>query len=679
MAKQVKRKLINFIILTVTLAVSCVTLPVMSVAAPADTRKHTYTESKALADYGLSQWSTEYYSNGLLKVKRNGKTGFIDKTGTEVIPCVYKDAGHFIGDGNYTVVYQEIENSTIGKAGIIDRKGSIILPVEYDNFLSLYGGEWSSTGIFNEYGYALARKEKYGIVDKKNKVIVPFEYWNISRFQNGLAYGVRGEDFYGECEIDIINEKGSVIRMIEANYIDEFNGELALINNQNKFGLINKDYEVVLPIEYDYISKPADGYYIVKKDNKLGAVDAITGEIVLPVEYDCAPGSDHNWEIEFSEGLIVFNKGGYWYENEGKAGAIDITGKTVIPFEYTALGAFKNGVAYAYKDNETLGFIDKANKTVIPFEYTSMGYVLDDGYIVYRGCKRVYIDKTGKEIFETEYELNKFDWENTDPDYFIVSTYKEVLDINGNVYGRDYKYGVIDKTGKIIIPFMDSSQQPINQIGEYFIYTTRYEYDPKAYYDRLYVIYNKKGEKIGESVEYPIYYGEHDIFLVKTDRYDNKTPAHIIDSNGKPLFSPKYDICTAYSSKYDVFVVGKKDKKGNIKYGVADKSGDILIPLEYELISFTGGAGSSNHYGITPPDVFHDDGYTMVQKDGKFGYIHISGEIVVPCEYDRFINYNEGLVIAQKGKHTDINKPSPVKWHILELISPSNSELRGVK
>ena len=59
------------------------------------------------------------FSEGFAEVKLNGKYGFIDKTGREVIPCKYEAAGEF-SEGLAAVKLN-------GKYGFIDKKGKPLL------------------------------------------------------------------------------------------------------------------------------------------------------------------------------------------------------------------------------------------------------------------------------------------------------------------------------------------------------------------------------------------------------------------------------------------------------------------------------------------------------------------------------------------------------------------------
>jgi hypothetical protein len=63
-------------------------------------------------------WGNFYnFSEGLAAKEWSGKWGFVDKTGKEVIPCIYKDVGDF-SEG-----YAQVQRTWDGQWGFIDKNG----------------------------------------------------------------------------------------------------------------------------------------------------------------------------------------------------------------------------------------------------------------------------------------------------------------------------------------------------------------------------------------------------------------------------------------------------------------------------------------------------------------------------------------------------------------------------
>jgi hypothetical protein len=87
----------------------------------------------------------------------NGKWGFIDKTGKEIIPCKYDKAKSF-SEG---LVAVQLNN----KYGFIDYTGKEIIPCKYDD-----------AGKFYEGLAAVELNDKWGFIDHTGKEIIPFKY-----------------------------------------------------------------------------------------------------------------------------------------------------------------------------------------------------------------------------------------------------------------------------------------------------------------------------------------------------------------------------------------------------------------------------------------------------------------------------------------------------------------------
>ena len=102
---------------------------------------------------------------------------------------------------------------------------------------------------------------------------------------------------------------------------------------------------------YKRVACLSEGLSVVQKEYKFGFINA-EGKVVIPLEYD--------YVSDFKEGLAHAKKG-------GKKGYIDTQGKTVIPFEYNFANDFENGMAKVNK-NEEWFYIDKTGQRVKELE-----------------------------------------------------------------------------------------------------------------------------------------------------------------------------------------------------------------------------------------------------------------------------------------------------------------------
>ena len=129
---------------------------------PAKTPTHHAPKKKRGYDYVCE------YSEGLASVEINGKRGFIDKSGTKVIPCKYDEAWYF-SEGLAEVKLN-------GKYGFVDKSGTEVIPCKYDNTIAFREG--------------LARVKlngKFGFIDKSGSLVIPCKYDVANSFDNGRS------------------------------------------------------------------------------------------------------------------------------------------------------------------------------------------------------------------------------------------------------------------------------------------------------------------------------------------------------------------------------------------------------------------------------------------------------------------------------------------------------------
>ena len=129
---------------------------------------------------------------------------------------------------------------------------------------------------------------------------------------------------------------------------------------------------------------------------------------------------------------------------------IDKTGKVVIPCpDYSSIGDFVDGLAKVRSNNSNWGFIDKTGNVVINFAYNnadnfSDGLARVSKYNSSSGHSRWgFIDKAGKEITPMKYD----EVTNFSNGYAGVG-----MERSTQAVGRFINWGIIDKTGQEILP-----------------------------------------------------------------------------------------------------------------------------------------------------------------------------------------------------------------------------------
>lgn len=400
---------------------------------------------------------------GWRKVRLNGKYGFIDNNGREVVPARYDEVCD-----EYPEMFSLLRVKSGGKYGYVNYAGTEWYPCVYDEAVSEYivGGDLSRVKRGRYYGYVGIRKRTSCIYEKADEYLtysLDAETLEVD-YTRGYArvwyydekFGLINQDaepvggFYEDLiwntfsdEPIWVKEDGryfpegtvcpeEVLRGYD--YASGFAGQpLAVVGEvyrrstgDMRYGYADKKGVVVIPMIYDKAYPFRESYAAVVKDGKLGFVDQ-TGAVVVPF-------AEYEYLESFSEGLAAVRKG-------GKCGYIDAKGKTVIPFRYEDAYSFRNGSAIAVLDGKA-GLIDTKGKTLAPFRYD---IVTDDsGYIqLQRPDGRVaYIDKYGKE-YPSEAELQVGNFRNllkeaeSGSAEACVEVAKAYLDGNGVQRDRD--------------------------------------------------------------------------------------------------------------------------------------------------------------------------------------------------------------------------------------------------
>jgi len=153
----------------------------------------------------------EFVGDKLIQVKIDGKIGFVDKTGNEVIPCKY-DQVVSTGGSRQGGMESAFDNGLgivqmNGKSGLIDKTGKVIVACKYDTI---------TVPIFKIF--ALRMNNKYSIVDEIGKELTPTKFDRVSQFDmNYFTATLNNEKHTFDRHGNKLNIKVGVAR------IDNFN------------------------------------------------------------------------------------------------------------------------------------------------------------------------------------------------------------------------------------------------------------------------------------------------------------------------------------------------------------------------------------------------------------------------------------------------------------------------
>lgn len=264
----------------------------------------------------------------------------------------------------------------------------------------------------------------------------------------------------------IINIKGEIIsaevKKVKPN-INSWTGMpqaffdgFLITTESGKFGCLNTKGEIAIPIQYDKLTHFDEGYALAKKGKNIYVLDKEGKETL--VEAEKIMSIKH-----FSEGLgIIEVKGEKW-------GYVDGNGKIAIEPQFTGVGYFNAGLAWAKKGITTIGFINKKGEWVIEPQFDAAkdfdeesglamvkkkgkwGYVNTSGKILYFDeTEKTYIFSNGLAIGKKN---GKIGFINNEGQWAIEPKFNGARPFHNGYAAAEIKnlWGMIDKTGNWVV------------------------------------------------------------------------------------------------------------------------------------------------------------------------------------------------------------------------------------
>ncbi len=312
------------------------------------------------------------FTEGLARVKLEGKWGFVNQSGKEIIPLKYSlvlpfsegRAGFYIG-----------EESSIARLsfpwGILDKFGNEVLsPSIYYNFES-----------FSENRACVDKNLKSGFIDRNGIEVIPTQFDSVDSFKEGMArVGVAKK--YG-----FINRNGEAITPL---YYDvctsSFSEGLAKVELSGKYGFIGIDGKKIIPVKYEWAWDFREGLAVAELNGGRGYINKISEFVISP---------DYRVALEFSDGLAIVVK------NYDIAYVINQDNKEVFSFDYSHwCGKGFSEELLLIKINNKHGFLDKNGSTAISPKYDSAENFCNGISRITLNGKAGYIGKDGTEYFE---------------------------------------------------------------------------------------------------------------------------------------------------------------------------------------------------------------------------------------------------------------------------------------
>jgi hypothetical protein len=355
------------------------------------------------------------------------------------------------------------------KWGFSDSLGNLEIECKYDYVTPF------------ESNYArIVSNGKHGLINRKGKEVIKPEYDTGANVVNGMAYFKKDSLwFYLDTNLTVLFSK-------KVDGIGYFYGDYAIIIVKNKYGLINRKGETVLPTEYNDIATVGNTFRL-KRDEYWGVLNHKL-DTLLPFIYDSLSidneaaiftktGNryalrDTNNQLLTKELFMdvgIFNEGLAAVKIDNKWGFINEKGKLKIKPKYSEVSRFSEGKA-AVSINFKWGYIDKAGKELTPIHFAK-AYSFNENRatvaLIGPGSRELNIDGRKVNVYSSDYEFYLID------DSFAkikMKTYPQIDYVNFGiaVFSQSHKQGLLDKEGKILVEAKYSEIQPLSN-GLYIV------------------------------------------------------------------------------------------------------------------------------------------------------------------------------------------------------------------
>lgn len=485
-------------------------------------------------------------------------------------------------------------------------------PTFLQQYESFYVLSKSLYGVTNNEGLV-------GVVNNQNALIVPFEYKSIYGLDNGLAI-FRRENENGVirlCDNKIVASSPQYdFEICDGEIICRYEGRRTMFCN-----IAKAETEW-----YDKIEPLFNRYFKVRQGFKYGIIDS-KGEQIVPVDYECILVSD--------EFMLLVEKDRFSYgdiaDNDVRHSVFG-DNITVLSRDFTPLTNYdfdiksfeKTAVStYIIKSYRGYGVLDAGFHVVIPPIFESMRYA-DSEYVSEKGSHSM----DGRFVFENDRTIKVIDskysyCEPINDGYFrCMCRPDDICDY------RSYRFGVLNADFNEVVP---PDYQRINP----------------TFQDDLFLVqaFNGKWGVVDADNEVVVAVAFDAVAPIEASRSfivsnnSNRVKCYgLYRSDGTEILSCQYSFIGKESAGYRT--VFKDDVRGivNISTGVIISFPDVAYVgvVKENILSVNKGG-----------DLTWRDNIPCV-SNGKWGYMDILGNEVIPCIYEGASAISHHLAAVKK-------------------------------
>jgi hypothetical protein len=324
---------------------------------------------------------------------------------------------------------------------------------------------------YSEYEITKPGGKKWGTVHYKTKKQgLPYIYDRISYINPTIVA------IHQEKKVGIAYSAGKVLiapkyESLWSLYGRDDNRLLLIAKENNKYGVIDAEGKIIVPIIYDQLHKCVgcgNGLITVKQNNKWGLITPDNKQI-LPTTYNeirrltrnviqVRPNevrrfglidSLGNFIVDTMQTHIGVERYGIHYRNGNLVGLLNLNGEVILPQEYSKIEHRDNRNLLVKKGNK-YGLLNAKAEEIIPIQYSYLSTYTKKKFIMAR-------DTLGK--------VGILDFDNKTKIKFLYDELA-IFDDTRYFYKRDGKYGIMDNKEKVLKTFKYSKMR---KEGDFFL------------------------------------------------------------------------------------------------------------------------------------------------------------------------------------------------------------------
>lgn len=439
-------------------------------------------------------------------------------------------------------------------------------------------------------GYTLVlEKEEKKILNTENECIFiigeNFNDYNIKVLNNQYIQVSKNSgsgliDWEGNL---IIDTKYSEIKILDNKYILVNNWGTSVLKEK---GLYSPTGNLILPCKYEEINVEgdfSDNAIAAKLDGKWGYVNT-QGKVILPFELNnpVAFSLDENSPIDFLTALH-FYKGVAWHSSENQFYLVDTLGHQISEKFDAGFDFYKKLNLAKVRKGKQFGAINLKGEIVIPIIYSKIKFTNSLSIL---------------QLIAAANQEGKYGLISPTNELWMDFIFKKAPILKKGVISDGYSE--VSYHGTLLVPTIYDRIYSLK--GPYY---TVFKNDKKSIYDVL------LQKEITPFYEASLLKSHHNTIAI----FRQKPKAYGLINQGKIIVEPIYTQ-QFFIKKDSLFFFTKKDSTL-----IYDKNNQAIQAYDFEIKS---------------PNSLYDKAKQLyvAQKGTKYGFVDLSGNIVIPFEYD---------------------------------------------